>query len=116
MVYADAKVCGSLCKGGPIHYHLKEESGISSDWIIHHVVPNINRVYGPVVAKVLGHALIWRIFDDTQSLVCDIDTISRVKELFSRVEGILLMLMDVLYFQLLLMIITLHSFFLSFFQ
>ena len=116
MPYANAKVCGALCMGGPIHYHLKEESGISSNWIIHHVVPNINRVYGSVVAKVLGHALIWRIFDDTQSLVCDIDTISRVKELFSRVEGILLMLMDVLYFQLLLMIITLHSFFLSFFQ
>ena len=94
--HADAKVCGTLCKGGPIHYHLKEESGISSDWICHHVVPNIKRVYGPVVAKVLGHALMWRIFDDTQSLVCDVDTVSHVKGLYSRVEGMLLM--DVLCF------------------
>ena len=87
--YADAKVCGALCKGGPIYYHLKEESGISSEWICAHVVPNIKRVYGPVVAKVLGHALMWRIFDATQSLVCDIDTVVRVKGLFSRVVGML---------------------------
>ena len=55
--YADAKVCGSLCKGGPIYYHLKEESGILSNWSCAHVVPNIKQVYRPVVAKVLGHAL-----------------------------------------------------------
>ena len=111
VAYADAKVCGALCKGGPIHYHLKEESGISSNWICHHVVPNIKRVYGPVVAKVLGHALMLRIFDDTQALVCDVDTVSSVKELYPRVEGMLLM--DVLCFLMLLMIITPHLFFLS---
>ena len=72
-----------------MYYHLKEESGISSDWICAHAVPNIKRVYGTVVAKVLGHALMWRIFDATQSLVCDIDTVVRVKGLFSRVVGML---------------------------
>ena len=87
--YADAKVCGALCKGGPIHCHLKEESGISSNWICDHVVPNIKQVYGPVVAKVLGHALMWRIFDAIKSLVCDIEMVVRVKGLYSRIEGML---------------------------
>ena len=91
MPYADAKVCGALCKGGPIHCHLKEESGISSNWICDHVVPNIKQVYGPVVAKVLGHALMWRIFYATQLLVCDIDTFVCVKGLYSCIECMVLM-------------------------
>ena len=94
-----------------VHYHLNEDSGISSNRICHHVVPNIKRVYRHVVAKVFRHALMWRIFDATQSLVCDADTVSRVEGLYSRVEGMLLM--DVLCFLLLLMIITPHSFFLD---
>ena len=70
---------------------MKEESGISSNWICDHVVPNIKQVYGPVVAKVLGHALMWRIFDATQSLVCDVDTVVGVKGLYSCIKGMLLM-------------------------
>ena len=44
-------------------------------------------MYGPLVASVLGHALLWRIFDPTQSVVVDSDTVARVKDLYSRVEG-----------------------------
>ena len=29
--YPNVILCGALCKDGPIHYHLKEESGISTD-------------------------------------------------------------------------------------
>ena len=85
--YPDAKVCAALCKDGPINYHLKEESGILCEWICHHVVPHIKRVYGPVVACVLGRALLWRIFDPTQSVVVDSATVARVKNLYSCVEG-----------------------------
>ena len=44
-------------------------------------------MYGPVVASVLGRALLWRIFDPTQSVVVDSATVARVKDLYSRVEG-----------------------------
>ena len=85
--YPDAKVCAALCKDGPINYHLKEESRISCDWICHHVVPNIKQVYGPIVASVLGRAVLWRIFDPTQSLVVDSVTVACVKGLYACVEG-----------------------------
>ena len=85
--YPDGKVCAALCKDGPINYHLKEESGILCEQICHHVIPDIKRVYGPAVASVLGRALLWRIFDPTQSVVVDSATVAHVKYLYSRVEG-----------------------------
>ena len=67
--FPDAKVCAALCKGGPLHYRLRENSGISTEWICEYVVPHISAQYcesGPVV---LGRALIWRIFDPEQSRI-----------------------------------------------
>ena len=81
--YPDAKVCAALCKDGQINYHLKEESGILCEWIGSHVVPHIKRVYGPVIASVLGRALLWRIFDPTQSVVVDSASVACLKDLYS---------------------------------
>ena len=115
--YLDAKVCAALCKDGPIYYHLKGESGISSEWICHHVVPNIKPVYGPVVASVLGRALLWRIFDPTQSLVVDSATVACVKDLYSCVEGrYIRVVVDSMVFVCCYIISFIHSFFLSFLE
>ena len=67
--YPDAKVCAALCRGGPIHYAVKANSGISDDWILQYVVPNIAHEFDRAIALVLGRALLWRIFDPDESNV-----------------------------------------------
>ena len=62
--YPDGLVVAVLCKDGPITYHLKEESGISDDWILEHVSPNITSVFGIKSQTVLGLSLLWIIFDE----------------------------------------------------
>ena len=62
----DAKACATLCKQGPAHYKVRENSGISKEWICKYVVPHISAQYCESVAVVLGRALLWRIFDPDQ--------------------------------------------------
>jgi hypothetical protein len=52
---------------GPCKYVLKEETGLSNNWLVGHVATNIAQVYGEEVAAVLGKALLWAIFDDVMS-------------------------------------------------
>jgi hypothetical protein len=61
--YPDAKVAGKLCIGGPVKYVLRLNSGISDDWILEHVVPNIMRRFPRQVGLVLGRALLWACFE-----------------------------------------------------
>jgi hypothetical protein len=61
LAYPDAEVAGVLCHGGPCEYVLAERCQISNEWILEHVTPNINRVYGNGVAIVLGKALLWGV-------------------------------------------------------
>ena len=77
--YPDARVAAALCKGGPIHYSLKPNSGISEDWILEHVDPMIASRYCRSVALVLGRALLWRVFDESESLVVPDNICQRVK-------------------------------------
>ena len=41
--YVDAKVAASMCKSGAITYVVDEESGVTDEWILDHVVPNMVR-------------------------------------------------------------------------
>jgi hypothetical protein len=65
--WPDVKVASKLCIGGPCKYVLKEGSGLSNNWLVMHVAPNIAQVYGEEVAAILGKALLWAIFDDESS-------------------------------------------------
>ena len=57
--WPDAKVAAALCKGGPVHYCVKEQSSISEQRIIDHVVPPIKSRYCHSVSSlVLGQALV----------------------------------------------------------
>ena len=67
--YPDTKAAGMLCVGGPCSYQVKTNSGITTDWILSNVVPNIANVYGRGVAKVLGKALLWCIFSEHREWV-----------------------------------------------
>ena len=53
-----------LCIGGPCSYSVREGSGISDDWILENVVPQIASHFPRAVALVLGRALLWLVFDD----------------------------------------------------
>ena len=81
----DAKVAAALCKGGPIHYHLKEYSGINDEWVCDKVCPNITATYGSVIGKVLGRALLWCVYDTEQTKVVPIFISDRIKEAYNKV-------------------------------
>ena len=77
--WPDAKVAAALCKGGPIHYHVKEDSGITEDWILLFVVPSIASKYCRAFTLVLGRALLWRVFDEEQQALVPAIICTRVK-------------------------------------
>ncbi|KAL7525427.1 hypothetical protein ACHAXR_000999, partial [Thalassiosira sp. AJA248-18] len=60
--YVDAKVAAALCKGGPVVYSQKTESGITDQWILDYVVPNMAHHLPRQACIVLGRALLWKIF------------------------------------------------------
>jgi hypothetical protein len=64
LLWPDAKVASLLCKGGPCKYATREGSGVSDDWILQHVAPRIASRFPRAVALVLGHALLWLVFED----------------------------------------------------
>ena len=80
--YPDTKVAAALCKGGLIHYSVKPNSGIAEDWILQHVDPQIASRYCRPLALVLGRALLWRVFDDNESLVVPPHICHRVKSAY----------------------------------
>ena len=44
--FPDAKVCAALCKGGPVHYKVRENSGITypeNPYRFHHLHSTINQ-------------------------------------------------------------------------
>ena len=81
--FPDAKVAAALCKGGPIHYSVKANSGITKEWILEHVVPNIAANLDKQVALVLGRALLWRIFNSEQSKVVPRFILEKVKAAYN---------------------------------
>jgi hypothetical protein len=62
--WPDLKVASKLCIGGPCKYALKEGSGLSDDWLVQNVTPNIADVYGAEVAAILAKPLMWALFED----------------------------------------------------
>ena len=82
----DGIVAAALCKDGAIHYHLKEYSGLTDEWVCDKVCPNITRKYGKVVGKVLGRALLWSVFDTKQCKVLPDFMVNRIKNEFNKVE------------------------------
>ena len=85
--WPDAKVAAALCKGKPIHYCVKERSGISEQWIIEHVVPAIRSRYCRSIFLVLGRAFSWRVFDDIDSHVTSLQIAARVKQAYRDIDA-----------------------------
>ena len=87
----DRIVAEALCKDGAVHYHLKEYSGLTDEWVCDKVCPNIiTRKYGKVVGKVLGRAFLWSIFDTKQCNVLPDFMVNCIQYKFNKVEKQLL--------------------------
>lgn len=63
--YPDAKVAAALCIGGPCKYALKNNSGVTTNWLHQHVVPNIlhSEHISEHVATVLALPVLWACFN-----------------------------------------------------
>ena len=60
--FVDAKAATYLCTGGPVAYLVREESGVTDDWLRDYVVPNMVGYGLPdKVCVVLGRALLWKV-------------------------------------------------------
>ena len=60
--FVDAKAASTLCTGGPVAYLVREESGITDEWLKDHVVPNMVAAgLSSKVCVVLGRALLWKV-------------------------------------------------------
>ena len=57
--FLDAKVAAKLCIGGPCKYVVKENSGITNDWLLHNLVPNIHNRVSDGIAVILAKSLLW---------------------------------------------------------
>ena len=64
--WLDTKVAASLCKGVPINYQIRVDSGIPEYWILNFFVTAIDSKYCRSVYLVLVRALLWIIFDEVQ--------------------------------------------------
>ena len=52
-------MAGGICIGGPCKYGVKEKSGITNDWLLQHLVPNISTQVSYGIAVVLTKAFLW---------------------------------------------------------
>ena len=70
---------------------IRQGSGITDDWILQNVVPNIARKFPRQVAIVLGKAFLWAMYDDgfkreNHGLIKP-SIFERVTAAFGRLEG-----------------------------
>jgi hypothetical protein len=66
--FVDASVAAVLCVGGAIAYFVREESGVSSEWILEHVVPHLAGGVPRQTCIVLGRALLWKVWEAAQGI------------------------------------------------
>jgi hypothetical protein len=60
--FPDAKLAGLLCPGGPVCYSIMPGSGVTRNFLVDQVVPQIKAKSGSDVAYVLGGAVLWALY------------------------------------------------------
>ena len=78
--YVDGKVAFALCKGGAVYYMQKQESGMTDQWILDYVVPNLKHRVPHEVAIVLGRALLWQCCDESAYQVVPPEIRQRIED------------------------------------
>jgi len=84
--WPDVKVASMLCIGGPCKYIVREESGVTDDFILRHVMPSAKGRLADSVCIILGKALLFFIFEDKTNHAPD-DIVTRVKNAYAGVTN-----------------------------
>ena len=84
--WPDAKVCSYLCVGGTCKYVVREGSGVTNDFILQSVVPNIWKRFSPQVSLVLWKCLLWVFFSSHSSMIAD-ELYDRIKIEYEQTYG-----------------------------
>ena len=61
--WPDLNAAAKLCLGGPIKYKIKQQAGITNEWICSVVTPAITEIFDEHIGAILGRALLWACFD-----------------------------------------------------
>ena len=84
--FPDAKVAAILCIGGPCKYVLKENSGVTENFLLQHVVPNIRAHFSANVAKVLAKPLLWMALSDDAGRFLPQELVDRIKTAYINIR------------------------------
>ena len=64
--WPDINAASSLCLGGVCIYKVKQDAGITDDWIATNCAIGITSVFGAKVGAILGKVLLWASHDEMQ--------------------------------------------------
>ena len=65
LLWPDVNCASWLCFKGVCKYVMKEQAGVTDDWLIQHVTPRITGMFGKKVGAILAKPLLWAAFDPT---------------------------------------------------
>ena len=84
--WPDVHCASKLCNDGPIKYVLKEDAGITDEWLCRNVAPNIAAAFGNDVGVILAKPLLWAAFDLEWSERLSPEIKHRILSAFIRLE------------------------------
>jgi hypothetical protein len=72
--WPDVFTATKLCVDGPCKYKMREDAGVSDEWLATNVTPNIRTCWDPRIAAILARPLLWACFDESWSIAVDAST------------------------------------------
>ena len=63
--WPDINCAARLCFDGVCKYKIKEDAGVSDEWLCQNVAPHIRSMFGEKVGAILGTSLLWACFNET---------------------------------------------------
>jgi len=64
--WPDVNAASNLCLGGACTYKVKQDAGITDDWVANNCAVGITSVFGVDVGAILGKVLLWASHDELQ--------------------------------------------------
>ena len=86
LLWPDVNCASRLCFKGVCKYVMKEQAGVTDDWLIHHVTPRITGMFGKKVGAILAKPLLWAAFDPIWAETIEPTIRSRIISQFIRMD------------------------------
>jgi hypothetical protein len=81
--WPDVKTATSLCVDGPCKYKMRQDAGVSDEWLAANVTPNIRTCWNARIAAILAKPLLWACFDERWSVAVNPNIRARVINRFN---------------------------------